>query len=61
MISNNNLKPIEKALVFIHGLLCEARKLACVAYVRRDPIAPKLLEIRRVASQALFAPLFCGL
>jgi hypothetical protein len=34
--SNNNLLPIEKALAFMHGLLCEARKLTHVAYFRRD-------------------------
>ena len=35
--SNNYLLPIEKALAFIHGLLCDARKLTHVAYLRRDP------------------------
>lgn len=30
--SNNHLLPIEKALAFMHGLLCDARKLTHVAY-----------------------------
>src|SRR5947207_147918 len=50
--SNNNLLPIEKALAFIHGLVCEARKLTHVAYFRRDPLVPELIGIRRVASQS---------
>src|SRR5882724_4109639 len=29
-VSNNHLLPIEKALAFIHGLLCDARKLTHV-------------------------------
>lgn len=33
-LSNNHLLPIEKALAFIHGLLCDARKLTHVAYLR---------------------------
>ena len=31
-LSNNHLLPIEKALAFIHGVLCDARKLTHVAY-----------------------------
>jgi hypothetical protein len=30
--SNNNLLPIEKALAFMHGLLCEARKLLSMVH-----------------------------
>ena len=48
--SNNHLLPLEKALAFTHGLLCEARKLTHVAYFRRDPLVPELLGIRRVAA-----------
>ena len=32
-LSNNKLLPVEKALAFMHGLLCEARKLTHVAKV----------------------------
>ena len=34
-LSNNHLLPVEKALAFLHGLLCDARKLTHVAYLRR--------------------------
>jgi len=58
--SNNHLLPIEKALAFMHGLLCEARKLTHVAYFRRDPILPELIGIRRVASQSVLSRFFQG-
>jgi len=58
--SNNNLLPIEKALAFIHGLLCDARKLTHVAYFRRDPVVPELMGIRRVASQSVLSRFFQG-
>src|SRR5882672_9004825 len=58
--SNNNLLPIEKALAFMHGLLCEARKLTHVAYFRRDPVVPELVGIRRVASQSVLSRFFQG-
>src|SRR5471032_1764241 len=58
--SNNNLLPIEKALAFTHGLLCDARKLTHVAYLRRDPLVPELLGIRRVASQSVLSRFFMG-
>jgi hypothetical protein len=58
--SNNHLRPLEKALAFTHGLLCEARKLTHVAYFRRDPLVPELLGIRRVASQAALSRFFAG-
>jgi hypothetical protein len=32
-------------LAFIHGLLCDARKLTHVAYLRRDPAAPELIGV----------------
>jgi Transposase DDE domain group 1 len=58
--SNNHLLAIEKALAFIHGLLCDARKLTHVAYLRRDPLVPELLGIKRVASQSVLSRFFQG-
>lgn len=58
--SNNHLLPIEKALAFIHGLLCDARKLTHVAYLRRDPVVPELIGVRRVASQSVLSRFFQG-
>jgi len=58
--SNNHLLPIEKALAFMHGLLCDARKLTHVAYLRRDRLVPELLGIRRVASQSVLSRFFAG-
>ena len=55
--SNNNLLPLEKALAFMHGLLCDARKLTRVAYLRRDPVVPEWLGVRRVASQSALSPI----
>jgi hypothetical protein len=59
-LSNNHLLPIEKALAFIHGLLCDARKLAHVAYLRRDPVVSELIGVRRVASQSVLSRFFQG-
>lgn len=50
--SNNHLLPLDKALAFLHGLLSDARTLTHVAYLRRDPLVPELLAIRRVPSQS---------
>src|SRR5882672_8140261 len=58
--SNNHLAPLEKALAFSHGLLCEARKLTHIAYFRRDPVVPELLGIRRVASASVLSRFFSG-
>lgn len=58
--SNNHLLPVEKALGFMHGLLCEARKLTHVAYLRRDPLVPQLLGIKRIASQSVLSRFFQG-
>ena len=58
--SNNHLLPVEKALAFMHGLLCDARKLTHVAYLRRDPLVPELLGITRVASQSVLSRFFQG-
>jgi len=59
-LSNNHLLPVEKALAFVHGLLCDARKLTHVAYLRRDPMAPELIGVRRVASQSALSRFFQG-
>jgi hypothetical protein len=58
--SNNKLLPVEKALAFMHGLLCDARKLTHVAYLRRDPLAPELLGVTRIASQSVLTRFFQG-
>jgi hypothetical protein len=58
--SNNKLLPLEKALAFMHGLLCDARKLTHVAYLRRDPLVPELLGIKRIASQSVLTRFFQG-
>jgi hypothetical protein len=49
--SNHRLLPVEKALAFMHGLLCDARKLTHAACLRRDPLVPELLGIERAASR----------
>ena len=58
--SNNHLTPLEKALGFVHGLLCDARRLAHVAYFRRDPLLPELLNVRRVPSASVLSRFFAG-
>ena len=58
--SNNHLTALEKALGFMHGILCDARKLTHVAYLRRDPLLPDLLGVRRVASQSSLTRFFQG-
>jgi hypothetical protein len=57
-LSNNSLSALAKGLAFMHGLLCDARKLTHVAYLRRDPLVPELLNIPRVASQATLSRFF---
>jgi hypothetical protein len=57
-LSNNRLSALAKALAFTHGLLCEARKLTQVAYLRRDPLVPELLGITRVPSQTTLSRFF---
>ncbi len=44
----------------MHGLLCDARKLTHVSYLRRDPLVPELLGITRVASQSVLTRFFQG-
>src|ERR1017187_829525 len=58
--SNNKLLPLEKAVAFMHGLLCDARKLTHVAYLRRDPLVPELLGINCIASQPVLSRFFQG-
>lgn len=57
-LSNNHISALAKALAFMHGLLCEARKLTHIAYLRRDPLVPELLNIERVPSQSSFSRFF---
>lgn len=59
-LSNNHLLPVEKAVGFLQGILCEARRLTHVAYLRRDGLMPELLGIRRVASQSSLSRFFAG-
>lgn len=58
--SNNALRPITKVLSFVQGLLCGAKKLTHVAYLRRDPMMPALLGIKRVPSQSTLTRFFQG-
>lgn len=58
--SNNHLTPRDKALAFVHGLLGAARKLTHVAFLRRDPVTPELLGIKRVPSQSTLSRFFQG-
>lgn len=58
--SNNALTPLSKALGFMQGLLCGAKKLTQVAYLRRDPMVPALLGIKRVPSQSTLSRFFQG-
>lgn len=58
--SNNALLPVTKVLGFVQGLLCGAKKLTHVAYLRRDPMMPALLGIKRVPSQSTLTRFFQG-
>jgi len=58
--SNNHLTPLCKALGFIQGLLCGAKKITHVAYLRRDPMVPEIVGIKRVASQSVLTRFFQG-
>jgi len=58
--SNNALTPVSKVLGFVQGLLCGAKKVTHVAYLRRDPLVPELLGIKRVASQSVLSRFFQG-
>ncbi len=56
--SNNALSPVTKVPGFVQGLLCGAKKLTHCAYLRRDPVMPALLGIKRVPSQSTFSRFF---
>lgn len=58
--SNHALSPLTKVLGFVQGLLCGAKKLTHCAYLRRDPMLPALLGIKRVPSQSTFTRFFQG-
>ena len=58
--SNNHLTPLCKALGFVQGLLCGAKKLTHVAYLRRDPMVPEMVGIKRVPSQSVLTRFFQG-
>jgi hypothetical protein len=58
--SNNALPPVSKVLGFVQGLLCGAKKVTHVAYLRRDPLVAELLGIKRVASQSVLSRFFQG-
>jgi len=58
--SNNHLTATEKAVAFLQGILCEARRLTHVAYLRRDGLMPELLGIRRIASQSRLSSSFAS-
>lgn len=59
-VSNNALPPLAKVYSFVQGLLCGAKKLTHVAYLRRDPLMPALLGIQRVPSQSTLTRFFQG-
>ena len=59
-MSNNHISPLDKAMGFIQGLLCGAEKLTQVAYLRRDPVVPEMMGIKRIASQSSFSRFFAG-
>jgi hypothetical protein len=58
--SNNCLQPLCKGLGFIQGLLCGAKKFTQVAYLRRDPMVPEMVGIKRVPSQSVLSRFFQG-
>ena len=58
--SNNALSAVTKVLGFVQGLLCGAKKLTHCAYLRRDPMMPALLGIKRVPSQSTLTRFFQG-
>ena len=58
--SNNCLTPLCKGLGFLQGLLCGAKKFTQVAYLRRDPMVPEMVGIKRVPSQSVLSRFFQG-
>ena len=57
-VSNNQLTPLEMAVGFLQGILCEARKLTHAACLRRDPLMPEWLGVRRVPSPSPLSRFF---
>lgn len=58
--SPNALPPQDLAMGFITGILAGARKLAQVAFLRKDVMLPSLLGIERIGSQSTFTRFFQG-
>jgi hypothetical protein len=56
--SQQAIPPADLALGFITGILAGAKKLAQVAFLRRDVMLPQLLAILRVGSQSSFTRFF---
>jgi hypothetical protein len=54
------IDPADLAVGFMAGLLQGAKKLAQVAYLRRDVALPSMLGIKKVASQSSFTRFFQG-
>lgn len=52
--------PADLALGFMVGLLSGAKKLAQIAWLRRDALLPELLQIQRIGSQPTFTRFFQG-
>ena len=58
--SPNALAPADLALGFVVGILAGAKKLAQVAYLRRDVLLAPLLAMDRIGSQSSFTRFFQG-
>ena len=59
-VSPNALEPVEIALGFMAGTVAGADKLTRVAWLRGDPVLPKIFRLRRVASQSTLSRFFAG-
>jgi len=58
--SPNAIPAADLALGFVLGILAGAKKLAQVAYLRRDVLLAPLLAIERIGSQSSFSRFFQG-
>ena len=58
--SPNAMRPEDLAMGFVTGILAGARKLAHVAFLRKDVMLPSLLGIQRIGSQSTFSRFFQG-
>lgn len=56
--SNNSYPSEDLALGFMAGILSGAKKLAQVAFLRRDPLLPRLLQVEAIGSQSAFSRFF---